>query len=211
MRALPFRRRTLVGQDIWLADSDAPDRERLAAQVLESLGLPAEGWSLGHDALGRPLLLDSAGAELPARLSFSRLGKRAEANGPEGRQWAAAMRAEDAAGLGLDVAAPEEFAPPYPVARAFAPEELAAAHGSGLAGQDALALLWSLKEAAAKALGTGFHRVEPLELCARNFRQTPEGLACEVHGPVNILPALAERLPCGWLALALLTDTGVTP
>lgn len=204
-----LQRRSVAGRDIWLAEG--LDRERLAALALAGLGLDAPGLRLEHDGLGRPWAADEGGLPLPALLSFSRLGKRADGDGPEGRLWAAAMRAEDAFGLGLDVAAPEEFAPPYPVARAFAPEELAAARELGLAGQDALALLWSLKEAAAKALGTGFHRVEPLELCVRNFCQTPEGLACEVHGPMNILPALAERLPRGWLALALLTDTGVTP
>lgn len=204
MLAEKTRRRTLAGYDIWIAQAAglSVDREALAGLGLAELGLAPgglqagglklEGLCLGRTDLGQPVLLAANGRSLSCSVSFTSLG---------GQLWVAVSAAP---GLGVDVTAAAEFAPPYPEDRVFAPgERLAALDLCPVAPADALSLLWSLKEAAAKALGTGFHRVEPIELIAAAFQPTPQGLVCEVRAPVMILPAIAERLPGGWLSVAV--------
>jgi hypothetical protein len=102
--------------------------------------------------LGRPELLVD-GVRGPA-ISFSEGG---------GSLWAA-LSGDDSE-VGIDVATAAEFPAGYPVHRVFHPEELR--HGLRLAHGDAAhacALLWSVKEAAVKALGCGFHRMDPLQI-----------------------------------------------
>ncbi len=102
--------------------------------------------------LGRPhfLLGDCQG---PA-ISFSEGG---------GKVWAALCG--DESDIGIDVAGPDEFQREYPLHRVFHPQELQ--HALRLAGGDlgqASALLWSIKEAVAKALGCAFHLVAPRQI-----------------------------------------------
>jgi hypothetical protein len=102
--------------------------------------------------LGRPDL-QVGGVRGPA-ISFSAGGEAV---------WAALSG--DDSDIGIDVAGAAEFAGDYPVHRVFHPEELS--HALGLADGDranACALLWSVKEAAVKALGCAFHRVDPLQV-----------------------------------------------
>lgn len=192
------RRRTVAGCDIWIARAASPDADRptLMALALAELGLEPQGLRtecpcLGRTSLGRPVPLAADGRRLGFGVSFSHL---------HGQLWAAVSAAP---GLGLDAACAAEFAPPYPEQRVFAPQERQAVLVLCSGRLDALSLLWSLKEAAAKALGTGFHRVEPIELTAAAFQPTPQGLACEVRAPAMTLPAFAERLPGGWLSIAV--------
>jgi hypothetical protein len=101
-----------------------------------------------HDALGRPQLL-SEERRSPS-ISFSEGG---------GRLWAALCGEGE---VGIDVAGGDEFPGTYPLHRVCQEEELH--HALRLAGGDpgnAAALLWSIKEAVAKALGCAFHGVEP--------------------------------------------------
>jgi phosphopantetheinyl transferase (holo-ACP synthase) len=106
-----------------------------------------------HDPLGRPQLLlgECAG---PA-ISFSEGG---------GKIWAALCG--DTSDIGIDAAGTDEFPKEYPFHRVFHVQELQ--HALRLTSGDlekASALLWSIKEAAVKALGCAFHLVDPREIC----------------------------------------------
>lgn len=105
-----------------------------------------------HDPLGKPFLL--RGEHRGPAVSFSEGG---------GRLWAALCG--DDSDIGIDVAGADEFPKEYPIHRVFHDQELQQA--SLLAGGDAAkasALLWSVKEAVAKALGCAFHLVDPREI-----------------------------------------------
>lgn len=105
-----------------------------------------------HDPLGKPHLL--VGAHPGPAISFSEGG---------GIVWAALCG--DESDVGIDVAEAAEFQGEYPCHRVFNVEELQ--HALNLAVGDlekASALLWSIKEAVVKALGCGFHLVDPLEI-----------------------------------------------
>jgi phosphopantetheinyl transferase len=67
--------------------------------------------------------------------------------------------------VGIDATDPREFVGAYPFDRVFHPEELRVAEAA--IGSDRLAcaaLLWSSKEAVVKALGCGFHLIDPLDV-----------------------------------------------
>ncbi|MHB8067044.1 MAG: 4'-phosphopantetheinyl transferase family protein [Desulfobaccales bacterium] len=105
-----------------------------------------------HNPLGRPHL--RLGENRGPAISFSKGG---------GRIWAALSG--DKSDIGIDVAETDEFQGEYPVHRVFHGPELL--HALRLAGGDlarASALLWSVKEAVAKALGCGFHFVSPRQI-----------------------------------------------
>jgi phosphopantetheinyl transferase len=108
-------------------------------------------FSLDKDYLGKPRLF--LGDREGPSLSFSY---------EEKRLWAA--MGQDGP-VGIDVAYPEEFPENYPFPRAFNADELECAEGlcRGNRARGA-ALLWSVKEAAVKAIGTGFHFLDPLDV-----------------------------------------------
>ena len=102
--------------------------------------------------LGRPQLL--LGGHMGPAISFCRSGQNL---------WAALCGDEQ--DMGIDVAESLEFQGKYPFYRVFHPQELE--HALKPAGEDlekAAALLWSVKEAAVKALGCAFHLVDPLQV-----------------------------------------------
>jgi phosphopantetheinyl transferase (holo-ACP synthase) len=102
--------------------------------------------------LGRPHLL--LGEYPGPAISFSEGG---------GKVWAALCG--DDFDIGIDVAGTDEFQREYPFHRVFHPQELQ--HALRLADGDlerASALLWSIKEAVAKALGCAFHLVDPRQI-----------------------------------------------
>ena len=101
---------------------------------------------------GRPHLL--FGEYRGPAISFSEGG---------GKVWAALCG--DESDIGIDVAGSDEFQREYPFHRVFHAQELQ--HALRLAGGDlekASALLWSIKEAAVKALGCAFHLVDPRQI-----------------------------------------------
>jgi phosphopantetheinyl transferase len=112
-----------------------------------------ESIQIVHDSLGRPQLL-LGNCDGPT-ISFSEGG---------GKLWAALC--EDATEIGIDAAEAADFPTGYPFHRVFHAQELGHAlkmtHGDW---KKASALLWSIKEAAVKALGCGFHFVDPRHLC----------------------------------------------
>ena len=102
--------------------------------------------------LGKPQLL--LGDHIGPAISFCKSGQNA---------WAALCGDEH--DIGIDVAESHEFQGKYPFYRVFHPQELE--HALKPAGEDlkkAAALLWTIKEAAAKALGCAFHLVDPRQM-----------------------------------------------
>jgi len=134
-----------------------------------------------RDPFGKPHLL--LGEKRGPAISFSEGG---------GAVWAALCG--DESDIGIDVAETDEFQGDYPVHRVFNAQEL---HQVGrLVGGDvekASALLWSIKEAVVKALGCGFHLVEPRDI---DVRPSVEGDG-EYTFPVCLSRKALERLPMG--------------
>jgi len=133
--------------------------------------------------LGKPRLLLGK-YEGPA-ISFSEGG---------GRIWAALCG--DESGIGIDVAGHDEFKREYPFDRVFHPQELQ--HALRLARgelEKALALLWSVKEAAAKALGSGFHLVDPRQITVHPSEEGAAGGNGGYTFPVSLSGKALVRFP----------------
>lgn len=171
---------------------------RLALRLLGALGRLDPRWrstiaenafTLHKTPLGGPYLL--LGDRQGPSLSFSH---------EEGRLWAA-MGSHGC--VGIDVAYPEEFTGGYPFKRAFRPEELNCDRAFGHKNTArAAALIWSLKEAAVKAAGTGFNCYDPLEVRVTNPRIGGQGILFDVWAGGSI-SAWAKTEGRGWLAVAL--------
>lgn len=156
-----------------------------------------------HDPLGRPLL--QLGENRGPAISCSEGG---------GKIWAALCG--DESDIGIDVAETDEFQGEYPVHRVFHGHELH--HALRLAGGDlprAAALLWSVKEAVAKALGCAFHLVSPrqINVCPAVGRDGgytfPVGLSGKALVRLSLNPGRSiwvRSLPRAkmWLSIALL-------
>lgn len=157
---------------------------------------------------GKPFLL--LGEDQGPAISFSAGG---------GKLWAALCG--DGSEIGIDMAGTDEFTGDYPVHRVFLEQELCYALSlTGGDAEQASALLWSVKEAAVKAIGCAFHRVE-----SRHVSVYPsvgrEGLhvfpVCLSGKALDHVPISAHRfiwvysLPQveGWLSVACLTRTGI--
>jgi hypothetical protein len=172
-------------------------KERLVRRLLASLpGRETGGagqWapgpvSLELTALGQPRLF--LGGQPGPAVSFSQAA---------GRIYAAMTHTGQ---VGIDAAMPAEFEPGYPMARAFRPAELDWARPlSGGNTSGAAAWLWTLKEAAVKALGVGFHFLDPLAVEAFSPSPWQDGWRVWVKAG-RILPAWARPEAGGWLAIA---------
>ena len=156
-----------------------------------------------HDALGRPHL--RLGEHRGPAISFSTAGEEV---------WAALCG--DESDIGIDVAGSAEFQEGYPVHRVFHVQELHQA--LELAGGDlakAAALLWSVKESVAKALGCAFHFVDPRDIRVYPSAVEDGGLAfsARLSGKALVHFPLADRWPITvrslpqtetWLSIAAL-------
>jgi len=177
--------------------ASAGAKERLVRRLLASLpgqqtdnaGQSAPGpVSLELTALGQPRLF--LGGQPGPAVSFSQAA---------GRIYAAMTCTGQ---VGVDAAMPAEFEAGYPLARVFRPAELDWARplvGGNTSG--AAALLWTLKEAAVKALGVGFHFLDPLAVEVLSPRPWQEGWRVWVKAG-RIIPAWVRPEAGGWLALA---------
>ncbi len=148
----------------------------------QSSGRAALPIQVAHDRLGRPYTL-SGELRGPA-ISFSESG---------GTVWAALCG--DDADIGIDVAGADEFDRDYPLQRVFHPAELH--HALRLTGgdvADASALLWSVKEAAVKALGCAFHRVNPQQVNVKPLVARAAGGRGYIF-PVGLSEKAGERFP----------------
>jgi hypothetical protein len=172
-------------------------KERLVRRLLAGLpgqetpgaGQSALGTvSLEVTALGQPRLF--LGGQPGPAVSFSQAA---------GRIYAAMTCTGQ---VGVDAAMPAEFEAGYPMARAFRSAQLDWARtlsGGDTAG--AAALLWALKEAAVKALGVGFHFLDPLAVEVLSPRPWQGGWRVLVKAD-RIIPAWARPEAGGWLAIA---------
>ncbi len=106
---------------------------------------------LEYDELGKPQL--KIGESMDMAVSFSHVSDML---------WAALSAPGNH--LGMDVARAQEFEDNYPFRRAFHPGDLCSSmldvHGI----RESAAMLWSVKEAAVKALGIGFGLLGPLDI-----------------------------------------------
>ncbi len=197
-RRMENRRRlaTLLWEHLRAKESPLGKRPHFSNRV----ALPIE---LVHDTLGRPHLL--LGEHRGPAISFSTAGEEV---------WAALCG--DESDIGIDVAGSAEFQEGYPVHRVFHAQELHQAWE--LAGGDlakAAALLWSIKEAVAKALGCAFHLVAPRDIHVDPtagedggpaFSVRLSGKALECFPMADRRPITGRSLPRGetWLSIAAL-------
>ena len=159
---------------------------------------------LVHDPLGRPQLL--LGEYEGLAISFS---------GGGGKIWAALCG--DTSDIGIDAAGTDEFPIEYPFHRVFHKQELQ--HALRLTSGDlkkASALLWSVKEAAVKALGCAFHLVDPRHICVYPSAAKKDGwdiFTARLSGKALVrFPMMASRCILVrslfqekmWLSIALL-------
>jgi phosphopantetheinyl transferase (holo-ACP synthase) len=134
-----------------------------------------------RDPLDKPHLL--LGESRGPAISFSESG---------GAVWAALCG--DESDIGIDVAETDEFRGDYPFHRVFNTEEFQQAVRLTVGDvQQAAALLWSIKEAVVKALGCGFHLVEPRDICVHPAVEK----GGEYTFPVCLSRKALERLPMG--------------
>lgn len=192
------RRRLIFSLWERLVMSGSPRGGRLPASSRAALPI-----QVVRDPLGKPHLL--LGRCPGPAISFSEGG---------GAVWAALCA--DESDIGIDVAETDDFQGDYPRHRVFNANELQ--HAMRLAGGEierASALLWSIKEAVVKALGCGFHLVEPLDICVHPARDVSGELifpVCLSGKAFEWLPMSAGRsiwvrsLPQAkrWLSIALL-------
>jgi len=150
--------------------------------------------------LGKPRLLVDGTDSLSVSFTHGR-----------GRIWAALGLPRYS--VGIDAAEKREFHSTYPFARAFYDEELGRIRERmGGTSSQAAALIWSAKEAAVKALGCGFHLLDPLDLRvtltsrrANHFllsvQLIPSSQDRRVRAPRGGLPARATQEDAYWLSV----------
>lgn len=174
-------------------------RELLVTHLLALLAQLDPKWAgasergpvvLAREPWGRPLIF--LGDDPGPAVSFSEAGDLV---------WGAVSARGK---VGLDLALATDFAPPYPYARVFGPKEWgwALTYCQGRPSW-AGALLWAAKEAAAKALGLGFHRWPPVAFGVDPPLRETEGLFLTVRVQNTPIAAWASPLEEGWLALAV--------
>lgn len=181
----PGRGRVLLAR----VRAGAADKDRLARSLwLAWTDRGRAKWpGLGRDRLGRPFLRPAGDGP---SISFSR---RAD------RLWGALA---DRPGLGLDLASEAEFGPGYPLRRAFGRAELRlAAERVGPEPGLGAALLWAVKEATVKCWGSGFHRLDPLDLEIHWLEPKGGGWSAGLRGAAGVDIRVTRR-DGAWLALA---------
>ncbi len=191
--------RNSCGPVVYAATPDRPTgKGHLVNRLLQALtGLVRDGlrsWGqlplqLCRSPLGQPLLLHGGAQVLSVSFSLA-----------DGRIWGALA---GAGRVGLDVALSEEFPRNYPVHRVFSQEEYGRA--CTLCRGDAslaAALLWSIKEAAVKALGVGFNYLSPREIATGPGQPWRGGLLFEVDAGC-LVKTWARPEAGGWVAIAL--------
>lgn len=167
------------------------DQAVILETVCKELSFGVENCCVEKTDLGKPQFIGSG--EMPA-LSFCYSMKT---------RWAAVAWTQ---GLGIDIACPYEFEQPYPVERVFGEREILLIQQLDVEQLSSYAMLWCLKEAAVKAMGTGFHTVEPNELFVSGIEKNRDIFEAEIATPVGDLKAVLMAVESCWLAFAVLQD-----
>jgi hypothetical protein len=164
-----------------LLEAIEPDRARLLEAV-----------RIRHEPTGRPVL-EIQGEESPF-VSFSRSGAEV---------WAALSGDGP---VGIDAARSSEFRPPYPFRRVFNPNEWQEASLVCRSPDDVAPLLWTLKEAAVKALGCGFGDIDPLDVENLRLRRRRGIIRCGIgiRAGGKLHGAALRRGPDLWIGVAWL-------
>ena len=162
---------------------------------------PCDGFSLAVTDLGRPMIHWENGAV--QSISFSHGGKRL---------WGGICRRP---GLGCDTAMRSDFSDGFPVERVFHPEETESWRNHPSPPQLETALLWSIKEASVKALGTGFHRFDFLDVRIISLEAAASGISSSARIG-NAFQARVFSRPVfldepGWASLALVLGKEAAP
>ncbi len=181
----------------------------LGRHLLRHSSMEARPWSespvirIVNDSLGKPRVLCGSTSAPP--VSFAHVGTRT---------WGAIC--PRGAAVGIDVARAAEFNRGYPFSRAFCEEDvvvtLEKTNGDK---QEAAAMLWSAKEAVVKAIGCGFHLLDPLDVrvvpwfevgSEHILRGQVRGRSLEMLVPSTRLdvPVAAVREESAWVCTALL-------
>ncbi len=183
------------GPVLYASDLAGPDaKERLVRRLLA--GLP--GWETARAV--PPVTLETTALGQPRLRLKGRPGPAISFSQAAGRLWAALTPAGQ---VGVDMALPAEFEASYPWARAFRAPEFAWARRLACGDPaSAAALLWTLKEAAVKALGVGFHLLDPLAVTAANPQPWQGWVRVSIKAGEESLPGWARPEAGGWLALA---------
>lgn len=103
---------------------------------------------------------------------------------------------------GIDVAYVDEFSPDYPLSRVFDAGELRMATLASGHRLRAAALLWSAKEAAAKAAGTGFAHHEPIAFRCILISPSGSALALSMGGAFSCKVHTIPLGKDGWVSVA---------
>ncbi|MHC1745070.1 MAG: 4'-phosphopantetheinyl transferase superfamily protein [Syntrophobacteraceae bacterium] len=187
-----------VSSNVSVEDSKAESEKRFAVDLLDELArvdgrlksrARRSDLSVLRSPLGQPLLRVD-GVPGPA-MSMSRT---------PGLLWGAVSAGP---AVGIDVASRNDFVGRYPYHRAFGPEELTLA--TGCIGHDlpsVAAGLWAIKEAAVKAVGTGFHGFDPRDVRVRSLDARAGGYLSHVRVGLTC-PVWLSSEGAGWLALAV--------
>lgn len=137
--------------------------------------------TVDKNGLGRPLLtLD--GVQGPS-ISFSYHNLRL---------WGAMCDAPHQ--CGIDVASASEFNEKFPLQMVFLPREITEAIEFAGTVESAMPLLWSAKEAVVKAMGCGFHLVDPIEVLLEFIHNSNGLLNMQAHIRVSSNPAALPGL-----------------
>ncbi|MGO9567837.1 MAG: 4'-phosphopantetheinyl transferase superfamily protein [Desulfomonilaceae bacterium] len=150
-----------------------PSAWKMEAEFRRETAASVPDMEIVSDSLGKPhLLID--GSEGPP-VSFAYEGHT---------MWVAV--GQQCSSVGIDAAQSASFMGNYPFHRVFHEGELELGDGK----EEAAARIWSAKEAVAKALGCGFHLVDPLHLRVEPFSEDHEESWLKVH----LIDRARERL-----------------
>lgn len=189
-----------AGEDVKLCLASALWKRHRAIARDSSEAWTDHSFVLRRDRLGKPRLVMDQREDLS--ISFTRI---------PGRSWSALCQGSQ---VGIDAAEFREFEVAYPLHRAFHDDDClhstAAATGNL---QEAAALIWSAKEAAVKAIGIGFHLIDPLEVRVRTVLLNGHRSSLEVRlerrfeerfaDGVSAISVRAFRYRDGWISVAL--------
>lgn len=182
-------------------------------------GLGARNRSQAKDRLANVMCRHSGIGE-PVEIEYSRLGQPFLKIGPFSGPFVSFSYVRDAlwgalcieGPVGMDVSPAEDFTSDYPFSRVFHPNEFD--YVKEKEDNEKAALLWSIKEAAVKLLGCGFHFLDPLDVHAQVLTTSDEASVSRVLFSLRVMEKLEAKIrpavllksfrhECGWATVAV--------